>query len=305
MKNKRSKEALIAKLSRDRFYYFMFLPVFLGTLILKYWPMLGIRFAFYNFTPFKKQFIGLDNFKDLFFGVTSSRFWAAFNNTLYLSLTNLFLATVFTVLVALLLNELVSSKIKGFVQTALYLPHFISWVVVASIFTIVLSPQGGLVNIILQKLGMQPIHFLVSEKWWPPIYLIVSRWKETGWGTIIYLAALAGIAPELYEAASIDGAGRLRQVISITIPSLMQTILVVFILNLAKVMNIFESVFALYNPNVYDVADVVATFAYRTGILQAKYGLGTAIGLFRSLIGLVLVLLTDEICKKIRGDGIM
>jgi putative aldouronate transport system permease protein len=286
-------------------YYAMFLPVFLFALVFNYAPMAGVSLAFFKFTPFAIKFIGFDNFIDLFAGIKATHFWRAFGNTLFLSVSNLVLATILSVTVALLLNELVSRRIKGLVQTVLYLPHFMSWVVVASIFTLILSPQNGLVNNFLARLGVQPIYYLAIEKWWTPVYLFINRWKETGWGTIIYLAALSTINPELYEAAEVDGAGKWKQVFLVTLPSLMTTILIVFILNLGKVMNIFESVFVLSNANVLNVGDVLTTFAYRVGVQQGNYGMGTAIDLFKSFIGLILVLITDSVNRKIRGSSVL
>jgi len=301
----KNKKTLGQKLYNGRMYYLMFLPVFIFTVLFYYLPMIGVSLSFFKFTPFKIKFVGLANFADLFFGIKAENFWRAFRNTLFLSLSNLILSTIITVTVALLLNELLSNKIRGVIQTLLYLPHFLSWVVVASVFTIILSPQAGFVNNIRAHFGAQPIYFLAEEKWWTPIYLFVSRWKETGWGTIIYLATLSGINPELYEAAEVDGAGKFRQCMSITLPALTQTILIVFILDLGKVLNLFESVFVMMNDNVLAVSDVVSVFAYRIGIQQADYGMGTAIGLFKSVVGLALVLITDKINKKIRGSSLL
>lgn len=301
----KERQKILSKIKKDKFYYIMFAPVFVMAIIFNYIPMLGIRYAFYKFTPFKKEFIGLDNFRNIFFGINSQRFWIALGNTVYLSVVNLILGIITSVVLALLLNEVYNKKIRGAIQTIVYLPHFLSWVVTASIFAVILSPQGGFVNNILQALGVEPIYFLTSEKWWRPIFLLIYRWKETGWGTIIYLAAMTSINPQLYEAAEIDGAGRWKQTIHITIPSLMPTILVVLILNLGKILNIFESVFVLYNPMVHNVADVIGTFTYRIGMQQADYGLGTAIGLFKSIIAMILVLITNRISRKIKGSDIL
>lgn len=306
LNNKHSnRRDIVRNIKKHKFYYLMFLPVFVSVFIFKYIPMLGVRYAFYDFTPFKKEFIGLDNFKDLFVGISSDRFWMAFRNTIFLSLSNILLGIVFCVTFALLLNEIYNAKVKRLVQTIIYLPHFLSWVVVASIFNIILSPQGGFVNNILQQFGIEPIYFLADKKWWVPIFLMIYRWKETGWGTIIYLAALTSIDPQLYEAAEIDGAGRWRQTIHITVPLLIPTILVVFVLDIGKILNIFEPVFVLYNDMVYDVADVIGTYSYRIGMRQANYGLGTAIGLFKSVIGMVLVLITNRYSKRIKGSSIL
>ncbi len=300
------KASVIDRMIQYKYFYFMFIPVMAVLVLFYYLPMWGIRFALYKYNPYIPEpvFIGFANFTKLF---STDRFWAAFNNTIILSLVNLFLAMFFSVLVALLLNEIYNVTMKKFVQTVIYLPHFLSWVVVASIFMILLSPQSGFLNAVLVKVGIlnEPIYFLANEKWWRPVWYFISRWKETGWGTIIFLAALSGISPELYEAAEIDGAGRLKQTWYITVPSLLNTILVVFILQLAKVMNVFESVFVLYNPLVYSVSDVIQTYTYRVGLIQADYGYSTAVGLFKSFISLILVVTADYASQKIRGRGIV
>lgn len=315
------KPSIKQRLYKYRWFYLMFLPVAVVLILFYYWPMLGIRYAWSTYKL--KQItmrtgpdysIGWGNFKRL---LTADPFQAAFKNTIILSLVNLILATVITVIVALLINEIGNAWGKKIVQTVLYLPHFLSWVVAASIFMLILSAgtdatgqdtsNMGFVNAILYNIGLidTPIDFLTESKWWRTIWYIMNRWKETGWGTIIYLAALTSISPELYEAAEIDGANRFKQTIYITLPSLMNTILIVFILNLAKIMNIFESVFVLYNSLVYDVSDVIQTYVYRVGIVGNDYGYSTAIGLFKSIISLILVTASDIVSKKVRGEGIV
>ncbi len=315
------KPKLSQRLYKYRWFYLMFLPVAIVLIIFYYWPMLGIRYAWSTYKL--KQITlrtgpdystGWGNFQRL---LTSDPFHSAFKNTIVLSFINLVLATVITVVVALLINEIGNAWGKKIVQTVLYLPHFLSWVVAASIFMLILSAgtdatgadtsNMGFVNAILYNLGIihTPIDFMTESKWWRVMWYIMNRWKETGWGTIIYLAALAGISPDLYEAAEIDGANRFKQTIYITLPSLMNTILVVFILNLAKIMNIFESVFVFYNSLVYDVSDVIQTYVYRVGIVGNDYGYSTAIGLFKSVVSLILVTASDVISKKVRGYGIV
>ena len=294
-----------ARIIKYIWFYIMFIPVFAQLWVFHYWPMAGIRFAFTKYTPFiQPQYIGFDNFTRLF---NEPRFWSAFNNTLILSIGNLLLSMIFSVGIALLINEIGNAVAKKFVQTVIYLPHFLSWVVVAAIFTIILSTQGGFVNDLLVKLGIidEPIYFMASKDHWRGIWYFINRWKETGWGTIIFLAAITGISPDLYEAAEIDGAGRLKQTWYITIPSLMNTILVVFILNLAKVMNVFESVFVLYNEMVYDVSDVIKTYTYRVGLQNNDYGYSTAVGLFQSVVSLILVTGANWFSEKINGRGIV
>ena len=315
------KPPLSVMLYKYRYFYLMSIPVVVLLLLFYYWPMLGIRYAF---STYKLKHItsgkgpdystGFGNFKAL---LTDRFFTDSFRNTIALSFWNLVFATVFTVVVALLINELQHEWGKKFVQTVLYLPHFLSWVVVASIFTLLLSAGGdatggdtttvGFINAVLIKMHIlkTPKAFLTSTDSWRGVWYFANRWKETGWNTIIYLAALSGISPDLYEAAEIDGAGRLKQTWYITLPSLMNTILVVFILNLAKVLNVFESVFVLYNELVYSVADVIQCYSYRVGIVGNDYGYSTAIGLFKSVISLILVTASDYVSKKIRGYGII
>jgi putative aldouronate transport system permease protein len=315
------KPSLGSLLYKYRYFYLMSIPVVVLLLIFFYWPMLGIRFAF---STYKLKNItngsgpdystGLGNFEKLF---KDQFFIDSLRNTIVLSFWNLVFAMLCSVIVALLINEIQNALGKKFVQTVLYLPHFLSWVVVASIFTLLLSAGAdatgqdtttvGFVNAILIKMGIlsKPVSFLTEKSTWRPVWYIIQRWKETGWGTIIYLAALSGISPDLYEAAEIDGAGRLKQTWYITLPSLMNTILVVFILNLAKILNVFESVFVLYNELVFSVSDVIQTYTYRKGIQGNDYGYSTAIGLFKSVISLVLVTGSDYVAKKVRGYGIV
>lgn len=315
------KPSLWSRIYKYRWFYLMVAPVLVFLFIFYYWPMFGIRYAF---STFKLRQItagtgpdystGLGNFQKLF---ADSFFINALKNTLILSIVNLLLAMVCSVVIALMINEIQNAWGKKIVQTVLYLPHFLSWVVVASIFTLLLSAGAdstgadqttvGFVNAILLKLGIidNPVSFLTNADTWRGVWYFANRWKETGWGTIIYLAALTSISPDLYEAAEIDGAGRLKQTWYITVPSIMNTILVVFVLNLAKVMNVFESVFVLYNDLVYSVSDVIQCYSYRVGIVGNDYGYSTAIGLFKSVVSLVLVTASDVISKKIRGYGII
>lgn len=293
---------------RYKWFYLMFSPVFLIVLLINYLPMLGIRYAFFKYNPFTPvpQWVGMENFQRLW---SSDAFWNALKNTLILSLSNLALSMILSVTIALLINEIVHTGTKKTFQTIVYLPHFLSWVVTASVFMLILSPQTGFVNAALVQLGIidEPIYFLANTDWWRPTYLFISRWKETGWGTVIFLATLAGISPELYEAAGIDGAGRWKQTLYITIPSILDTFFIVLILNLAKVLNLFESVLVLYNAIVYPVADVLQTYIYRISIISPspEYGYSTAVGLFKSLTACFLVLGSNWASNKVRGKGIL
>jgi putative aldouronate transport system permease protein len=314
------KPSLWVRAYKYRYFYLMMIPVLVVLFIFHYWPMAGIRYAFstYSFDEIVQQTgpdysTGWGNFVALF--TEDDEFIRAFWNTIILSFVNLILAMVCSVVVALMINEIQNAFAKKFVQTVIYLPHFVSWVVVAAIFTLLLSAgtdttstaNAGFVNTILLNLHIisKPIDFLSDTKTWRGVWYIANRWKETGWGTVIYLAALSGISQDLYEAAEIDGAGRLKQTWYITLPSIMNTILVVFILNLAKVLNVFESVFVFYNELVYDVADVIKCYSYRKGMMEQDYGMSTAIGLFTSVVSLILVTGSDIISKKVRGYGIV
>lgn len=294
-----------------RGYYIMFLPVLAFLAVVHYWPMLGIRYSFYQYyTVMEPKFVGLLNFKNMF---ATQPFWDAFGNTLLLSIMKLIITTVSSVVVSIFLNEMGNLFAKKSLQTIIYLPHFMSWAVVAGIFTLFLSASNtGVLNGLLRdwgilKAGQPNISWLEEQKYWRTIFYIINIWKETGWGTIIFLATLSGINPELYEAADIDGATRLQKIRFVTVPALMNTILTVLILNLAKVMNMFESVFVLYNASVYKVADVISTYIYRQsfGTAVADYGYSTAVGLFKSLVGAALVLFCNWLSKRVRGRGII
>ena len=309
---KSSGRNLGAQIYKYRGFYLMFLPVFIFACVFNYLPMIGIRYAFTNYNGIKEPvFTGFENFQRMFSMVN---FWKAFTNTIVISVVKLLLTTAFAVIVSLFLNEIVNLHFKKVVQTIIYLPHFMSWVVTASIFSLILAPTShGLVNTFLVNVGIlgedQMIYFLGSTKWWRFAYYLINIWKETGWQTVIFMATLSGINTELYEAASIDGAGRWGKMRYITFPAIANTILTVIILNLAKVMNLFESAFVLQNDAVLDTANVLETYIYyqtfNSGSIP-NYGYTTAIGLFKSIVGCVLVLVCNQWSKKVRdGRGIV
>ncbi|SFC37259.1 ABC transporter permease [Butyrivibrio sp. YAB3001] len=302
-----NKKPLGTRIWNNRGYYLMFLPVLVYVIIIYYWPMLGVRYAFYEYKLKSIKWVGLDNFRVMF---GKKEFWTAFTNTLQLSITKLLITTFASVLVSVFLNEMHNMFAKKSLQTIIYLPHFMSWAVVAAIFQLFLSKSStGFVNETLKSWGLlsQSIDFLHTKSMWRPIFYMINIWKETGWGTVIFLATLSGINPELYEAADIDGASRLQKIWYVTVPALMNTVIIVLILNLAKVLNLFESVFVLYNNRVFDVSDVISTYVYRQTFLTAipNYGYTTAVGLFKSIVGCVLVLVCNWASKKIRGRGII
>lgn len=303
------KTPLLTQLRYYRGFYLMFLPVLLFAVVFHYLPMLGIRYSFFTYKGIKDPvFVGLANFERMF---SMPGFWRAFGNTILLSVFKLLLNTFMAVGISILLNELRFLKFKKVTQTIVYLPHFMSWVVTASVFTLILSPStAGLLNAVLVKLGIvqEGIYFLGDSQWWRAMFFVINVWKDTGWGTIIFMATLSGISPELYEASSMDGAGRWNQIRYITLPALSNTIITVLILNLAKVMNLFESVFVLQNDAVIQKADVLQTYIYtqtfNSGALP-DFGYTTAVGLTSSIVGCVLVLLCNKASYKLRGRGIV
>lgn len=304
-----NKKSLLVSLRYYKGFYLMFLPVLIFAVVFHYLPMLGIRYAFFSYKGIKEPvFVGLEHFRKM---INMPGFWRAFGNTITMSVIKLLLNTIMAVVLSLMLNELRSLVFKKIAQTIVYLPHFLSWVVTASVFTLILSPTGaGLVNSVLMKFGLiqEEIYFLGNQNWWRSIFYTINVWKDTGWGTIIFMATLSGISPELYEAASMDGAGRWSKLRFITLPALSNTVITVLILNLAKVMNLFESVFVLQNDAVIQKADVLQTYIYtqtfNSGALP-DYGYTIAVGLTSSLVGCILVLACNRASKKIRGRGIV
>ena len=301
-------QSITQKMFYYRGFYIMFLPVFIMIILFFYWPMLGCRYAFTSYVLANPYYIGIFHFQTML--RFDTYFWQAFRNTLVLSIVKLILNTGAAVIISLLLNEITNMAFKKSVQTIIYLPHFMSWVVVAAVFKMILSVNSsGVVNGALINMGLidNPIDFLGSSKYWTGTFFMMNVWKDTGWGTILFLATLSGISPDLYEAAQIDGANRFKRLIYITLPALANTIITVFILNLAKVMNLFESVFVTMNNAVLDVAEVLQTYVYRKTFSSGNsdYGYTTAVGLFKSFVGMILVLSCNYASKKVRGRGIV
>ena len=301
-------QSITQKMFYYRGFYIMFLPVFIMIVLFFYWPMLGCRYAFTSYVLANPYYIGIFHFQTML--RFDTYFWQAFRNTLVLSIVKLILNTGAAVIISLLLNEITNMAFKKSVQTIIYLPHFMSWVVVAAVFKMILSVNSsGVVNGALINMGLidNPIDFLGSSKYWTGTFFMMNVWKDTGWGTILFLATLSGISPDLYEAAQIDGANRFKRLIYITLPALANTIITVFILNLAKVMNLFESVFVTMNDAVVNVSNVLQTYVYRKtfGSGNSDYGYTTAVGLFKSFVGMILVLGCNYASKKVRGRGIV
>ena len=306
---KPKKKPLLPRIKNYAGFYVFAGIVLVFLVVFHYLPMFGISYAFTKYTIIKPPvFKGLANFERLF---SMPNFWSAFANTIELSVIKLLLTTGASVILSLLLNEINNIWGKKLAQTIIYLPHFMSWVVTASVFQLILSPTTqGLVNSILMNLGIidKGIYFLGSSQTWEGAYYVINIWHDTGWGTIIFMATLTGIDPGIYEAAAIDGAGRWKKMWYITMPALANTIITVLILNLAKIMNLFESVFVLQNDAVMDVSQVLQTYVYYQTFNSGgipDYGYTTAIGLFRSLVGLTLMLICNFASKKVRGRGIV
>ncbi|WAM36315.1 ABC transporter permease [Caldicellulosiruptor acetigenus] len=295
------------KLNEQKYLQAMAIPGVIWMIIFNYIPMYGIIIAFkeYDITlGFNKSpWVGLANFKEFF---ADERFWLIIKNTVGISFFKLLVGFPLPILFAVLLNELVSVRFKRTVQTISYLPHFISWVVLGGILMNWLS-ETGLINIILTKIGIlkQPIAFLAEPKYFWGITVVSEVWKELGWNAIIYLAAIAGIDPELYEAATVDGAGRFTKMFKITIPCISGTIAIMFILAVSGLMNSnFDQIFVLRNPLNADASDVIDIYVYRMGIEAFRFSYATAIGLFKSIIALILLLTANGVTKKLTDKSL-
>lgn len=286
-------------------YVLLLLPL-VSLFIFRYLPIYGIIIAFKDY-KMSKGFWGspwnnFHHFKILFGSVY---FWRIFKNTIIISLLRIIFGFPAPIVLALLLNEAGNLKFKRVVQSISYLPHFLSWVVLAGIIIEILSPQRGIIAHIYRLFGSQAPNFLTSKQYFRPMLIFTGVWQGVGWGTIIYLASISSIDPGLYESASIDGANRLQRAVYITIPSLVPIMVILFILQLGRILNAgFDQIFNLYNPLVYKVADIIDTYVYRIGILQRKYDFTTAVGLFKNFIGVALILGANAIIKKFSDYGI-
>ncbi len=297
----------LVKMWNYKWIYLMLLPVMVYYIIFKYIPMYGITIAFKDYNVFKgvleSPWCGLEVFQKI---LGNKNFWEAIKNTLLLNVLTLLVSFPLTIIVSLMLNEVMSAKFKKVTQSILYLPHFISWVVVAGIATNLFSMQGGTVNHILNTLGIDSVPFLSDNAWWVFTYVICNVWKEIGWGTIIYLAALTGVDESLYEAAYLDGATKFQRLIYITLPSIKSVIVTMLILQISKMMTIgLDAPLLLGNKKVMGVSEVISTYTYRLGIERAKYSDSTAIGLFQSVINIIILFAADKFAKAIGEDGII
>lgn len=298
---KSKKELVLAQIKKDWILYLLLVPMVIWYLVFLYKPMYGVQIAFKKFSLFRgisgSEWVGLANFKEF---IHSPYFFRNIKNTFLISLYSLVIGFPIPIILALMFNEVRNVTFKKTVQTLTYLPHFISVVVVAGIVTNFLAPTSGIVNIILDKFGFDKIYFLTQPEWFRTIFIGSSIWKEAGFGSIVYLAALAGINPVLYEAARIDGASRIQQIFYVTLPGILPTIVIMFVIRIGKLLDVgYEKVILLYQPSTYQTADVLSSYIYRSGIQEARYDLATAVGLFNAVIAFILVYVANRTSKKL------
>ncbi|WP_241243133.1 ABC transporter permease [Paenibacillus whitsoniae] len=292
---------VLKDLARNKYVYFMLVPVVAYYVIFLYIPMYGLQIAFKNFSPVKgiwgSEWVGFKHFVTFY---ESYYFWRLVRNTLLLSLYELLFGFPAPIILALLLNELRNRMFKGFVQSVTYLPHFISMVVVAGMLVDFLAGDG-LINRVTALFGAAPQSFLIKPEWFRTVYVASGIWQGVGWGSIIYLAAIAGIDPTLYEACKVDGAGRFKQMLHVTIPGIMPTVVIMLILAMGRLMSggSFEKIVLLYNSTTYETADVISTFVYRRGLLQMDYGFSAAIGLLNNVVNFILLLSANAISRRV------
>ena len=288
-----------------RMFHLMMLPGMIMLFLFVFVPLFGSLMAFQNYVPakgiFGSKWVGLDNFKFIF-SLPDSR--QVFVNTLIIAFAKLIFNIIVPVLFAILLNEITVGICKKFFQTVVYLPHFLSWVVLATVVTNMFSLSGPF-NALVTAFGGEPVQFLADNNWFRQVIVATDVWKEFGYNSVVYLAALTGIDLGLYEAASIDGANRFEQTLHITLPSLMPTIILMTALNLGNILNAgFDQIFNLYNPIVYETGDIIDTYVYRIGMVERQYSIGTAVGLFKSIISFLLIMGANKGAKKLTGSGI-
>lgn len=304
---KKSKPHLFCKyIWKHKYLYLMLLPAIIYYIAFHYIPMYGASIAFKDFNPMKgitaSPWVGLQHFRELF---ELEKFYSVLWNTIRISFTRLIFGFPVPIIVALMLNELRTVKLKKTVQTAIYVPHFISWLVLGGIMVNLLSMDGGIVNGIIKLFGGEPIGFLTDERFFVPTLIVSMIWKTFGWGTIVYLAALSGIDPQLYEAAIVDGANRWKQLLHITLPSITSTIIVLLILRIGNLMQAgFEQIFVLYHPGVYGTADIIDTYVYRIGLQDGRFELASAVGLFKSAINFTLIVLANKLARIFGEEGV-
>ncbi|MCK9478598.1 MAG: ABC transporter permease subunit [Firmicutes bacterium] len=304
-KGRAVKKHIWREVKKFKHIYIILAPTLLFYIVFRYAPMFGNVIAFQRFSITKgilgSKFVGLQNFKDF---LTNYKFWELLRNTLNINFLGLVFAFPAPIILALLLNEVKRLRFKKTVQTITYVPHFISTVVVSSmILTFVAS--DGMINAIRQMFGGEKISFMTNSQYFYPIYIISDIWQHIGWGSIIYIAALSSVDQELYQAATIDGAGRWKQLLHVTLPGISQTIIILLIMRIGQMLSVgFEKIMLLYNPAIYETADVISTYVYRRGLLEGDYSFSAAVGMFNSIINFILLIAANFFSKKISDSGI-
>ncbi len=303
------KERFAVRIRRDmkknKGLFLMLFPIVVFYIVFHYYPMYGAQIAFRDYTPrhgiWGSEWIGLKNLTDFFHDVYFERL---IGNTLWINVMNLIFGFPVPILLALLLNEVRGLKLKKVVQTISYLPHFISVVVISGMILQFVGTDGFITNI-LTLFGFEKRNLLTLPSMFQPIYVLSGIWQEAGWGSIIYIAAIAGINSELYEAAQIDGAGRFKQALHVTLPGMLPTIITMLILRIGNMMSLgYEKIILLYNPSIYRTADVISTYVYRKGLVDLDFSYSTAVGLFNSVINLMLLITANKLCKKFADNSL-
>jgi len=294
------------QIKRNYELYLFLLPVVALYVIFKYYPMYGVQIAFKDFSPSRgiwgSEWVGFKYFVEFF---NSYNFWPIMWNTITLSALSLIFGFPFPIIVALMLNQMLGKRYKKFVQTVIYAPHFISIVVLVGMLNVFLSPNSGLVNHIVTYFGGEPILFMADAGWFRPLYVLSGIWQETGFATIIYLAALAGVSPELHEAAVMDGASKWKRVWHVDIPGILPTVVILLVLALGNVMGIgFEKAFLMQSDLNYDTSNILPTYVYEQGIQQAQYSFSAAVGLFNSVVNIVLLVIVNRVAKKLTDTSL-
>lgn len=294
-----AKRSLWRDLKRRPFLYMLLVPVIAYFIVFKYLPLYGEVIAFKDFRlsdgVFGSKWVGLEHFDRL---MHSSDLLKIVRNTLLLNVYGLCIGFPVPIMLAIMLNEIRAEWYKRVVQNLLYLPHFLSWIILGTIVIGLLSPGTGFINYVLKAFGFEPIYFMGNTFWWPLVYVFSGIWRDAGFGTILFLAAMSSIDPHLYEAARMDGASKLRQIWHVTLPGIRSTIALVLVLQMGHMLDVgFEKVWVLTNPMVTSVSDVMSTYIYRLGLVNLQYSYTTAIGLIQSLVGLILVLSVNRIIR--------
>ena len=301
-----AKKPLGIRIWKERWLYLFMLPGLLYFIIYKYVPMWGMLMAFKNYQPhlglWASEWVGFRHFERFF---SEPEFGMLLKNTVIIAVLDLVIFFPVTIILALMLNEVRKSVFKRTIQTFVYVPHFLSWVVVVGIFYIIFGTEGGIINAILEKLGIGKIAFLTDSEWFRPMIVLQMVWKDAGWGTVIFLAALAGVDSNLYEAASMDGASRFRQLWHVTLPSIRSVIVILLILRLGNFLDLgFEQIFLMVNALNREVGEVFDTYVYRVGMQQGQFSYSAAVGLFKSAVAFVLVLGANWLAKKFGEEGV-